>query len=202
MKAADYQTKTSHVLNMFFIIETSDSMPKAFVEEASKMILDSVKLLSSESLNVGIQIKLSVLEFNSKSLWLNPEGPKNIENFTFERSFTSDQFSNIGAALTELNSKLSPKVFLGSAIDNYLPILFFISRGKSTDNYMDALEELRKNEWFKHARKVALAIGDDCDITTLANITGDIETIIKLDDFSALARIIEFSDLPASMIKN
>ena len=59
-------------------------------------------------------------------------------------------------ALTELNSKLNKKEFLKSNVGSYAPIIVFIWNGHTNEDIDNEIKELRYNNWYKHAIKLAM----------------------------------------------
>ena len=60
------------------------------------------------------------------------------------------------------------------------------------------LKQLKLNNWFKHAIKIAIAIGDDADKTVLAEFTGTIESVITVNDKHTLKALIRKVSVRAS----
>ena len=190
------------VLNVFFVIDTSGSMAGTAIAQVNMGIQDTIETLKQEAHNADAQLKLAVLEFNSGATWLNPAGPQDVEDFMFANPLEAHGLTDMGAALTELDSKLSRSAYLNAIQGNYLPLIIFLSDGQPTDDYLKALEKIRKNKWFKNARKIAFAVGDAPDITMLANVTGNVESVIKMEDLSQLANLIKFASVTASMVQS
>lgn len=190
------------VLNVFFVIDTSGSMAGTAIAQVNMGIQDTIETLKEQAHNADAQLKLAVLEFNSGAHWLNPAGPQDVEDFMLANPLQAGGLTDMGAALTELDSKLSRSAYLDSITGNYLPLIIFLSDGQPTDNYMKALEKIRNNKWFTRARKIAFAVGDAPDITMLANVTGSVESVIKMEDLSQLANLITFASVTASMVQS
>ena len=60
------------------------------------------------------------------------------------------------------------------------------------------MEQLRKNNWFKHAIKIAIAIGEDADKNVLAQFTGNPEAVIEVNDKHTLKMLIRKVSVRAS----
>ena len=60
------------------------------------------------------------------------------------------------------------------------------------------LKQLKLNNWFKHAIKIAIAIGDDADKAVLAEFTGTIESVITVNDKHTLKALIRKVSVRAS----
>lgn len=86
----------------------------------------------------------------------------------------------MGAAFTELESKLSRSAFLASATGAYAPVIILLSDGQPTDNTQHGLEKLKHNNWYKAATKIAIAV-DDGDTSVLSAFTGTTETVLQVN---------------------
>ena len=106
--------------------------------------------------------------------------------------------TDLGAACTELDKKLSRNEFLESQTGAYAPVILLFSDGGPTDNWEKGLEQLKKNNWFKHAIKIAIAIGEDADKNVLATFTGTPESVIAVNDKHTLKALIRKVSVRAS----
>ena len=98
--------------------------------------------------------------------------------------------TDIGVAFKELNKKLSKNEFLTAPSASVAPVLFLMSDGNPTDDYLSGLNELKNNNWYKYAIKVALAIGNDADKNVLKEFTGNLESVITVHTPEALRKWI------------
>ena len=60
------------------------------------------------------------------------------------------------------------------------------------------MEQLKRNNWFKHAVKIAIAIGEDADKNVLATFTGTPESVIAVNDKHTLKALIRKVSVRAS----
>ena len=144
-------------------------------------------------------MKIAVLEFNSGCKWLNPSGPEDMEDFMWEE-LSAGGLTDIGAALTELDSKLSRKAFLNSITGSYLPIIIFMTDGYATDDYTKALAQIRQNKWFQRATKIGFALGDDPDKKMISEVVGNCEAVINTNDLSLFSRLMKYVSVTSSML--
>ena len=77
-----------------------------------------------------------------------------------------------------------------------------LSDGAPTDDYKKELENIKKNNWFKHAIKIAIAIGNDAIKSMLAEFTGNNEAVIEVHNKSALKAIIKFVSVTSSQVNS
>jgi uncharacterized protein YegL len=148
--------------------------------------------------NADARIKVAALEFSDGNRWINPE-PLEAENFQWVYLDACGS-TNLGAALRELNDKLSTRAFMREATGSFAPALFLLSDGEPTDDFDGGLEELKKNNWFKQAIKVAVAIGDDANQDTLAKFTGSKESVLEVHNAKMLKKMIRFVSVRASQV--
>ena len=99
-----------------------------------------------------------------------------------------------------LNEKLSRKAFMGDVAGSFAPAIFLLSDGEPTDDYQHELKNLKENNWFKKAIKVAVAIGEDANKDVLAEFTGNKEAVITVHTPEALTKMIRFVSVTASQI--
>ena len=66
----------------------------------------------------------------------------------------------------------------------------------------EELENIKKNNWFKHAIKIAIAIGNDAIKSMLAEFTGNNEAVIEVHNKSALKAIIKFVSVTSSQVNS
>ena len=153
-------------LHVFYVLDTSGSMEGKPIQILNQEMLETVRVLNKVAKRNGdAQLKLSVLEFSSTAKWMQKNGPENVEDFIWS-DLSAGGLTNIGAALRELNSKLSTKEFLRSSSGTLLPIIIFMTDGYATDEYEKQLAVIKKNKLFRRAAKIGFAIGDNPDVTS------------------------------------
>jgi uncharacterized protein YegL len=184
---------------LFFLVDVSGSMRGSkigAVNAAIEEVLPELTDLSQS--NADAQIKIAALQFSNGASWLTSE-PVSAENFRW-KYLDADGLTDMGAAFLELNSKLSVNAFMREATGSFAPVLFLLSDGEPTDDFQSRLDELKKNNWFKHSVKAALAIGDDANKQTLAAFTGGMESVLEVHNTMALKKVIKFVSLRSSQI--
>jgi uncharacterized protein YegL len=140
------------------------------------------------------------MEYNTQCRWVTSNGPEDLEeDFEYEY-LEAGGLTEIGAALKELNQKLSRKEFLNSMTGALMPVIIFMTDGYATDDYKAALEEIRNNRWFARGTKIGFALGEDPDVAMLASIVGNSEAVIKTTDLELFKRLMKFVSVTASML--
>jgi uncharacterized protein YegL len=148
--------------------------------------------------NDDAEFKVAIMQFSSGCKWMTPmSGPITIGDVLWNQ-LNAGGLTDLGAACLELNAKLSRNSFLKSQTGAYAPVILLFSDGGPTDNWEKGLATLKKNQWFKHAIKIAIAIGDDADINVLAQFTGTSESVIRVNDKHTLKALIRKVSVRAS----
>lgn len=187
-------------LHVFYVLDTSGSMEGvkiSMLNHAMEECTDALKDLAKS--NADAELKIAVLEFNSGCKWVTSNGPEALEDFEWDK-LEAGGLTDMGAALKELNSKLSTHAFLGSMMGALMPVIIFMTDGYATDDYDKALEEIRKNRWFARGTKVGFAIGDDADARMIASVVGNSEAVIKTSNLDLFRRLIKFISVTSSMV--
>lgn len=184
---------------LFFVVDTSGSMSGAkigTVNTAIEEIVPDIQEISAS--NADAQIKIATLEFSTGARWID-SAPVAAENFRWNY-LDAGGVTDLGEACNQLNEKLSRNAFMNDATGSFAPAIFLMSDGEPTDNYKRGLEKLKKNNWFKKAIKVAIAIGEDANKNVLADFTGNVESVIVVHNPEALKKWIQFVSVRASEI--
>ena len=176
---------------LFFVVDTSGSMTGekiGIVNSAVEEIVPELKSISEK--NADAQIKVATLAFSTGSRWID-SAPVAAENYRWNY-LDANGVTDLGAACFSLNEKLSRNAFMSNASGSFAPAVFLLSDGEPTDNYRIGLEQLKQNNWFKKAIKVAIAIGNDANERVLADFTGNVESVITVHSPEALKKWIQF----------
>lgn len=184
---------------LFFVIDTSGSMSGSKIGTVNSAIEEIVPELKdiSES-NADAQIKIATLTFSTGAHWME-NAPVAAENFRWNY-LDAGGVTDLGEACNQLNEKLSRTAYMSDATGSFAPAIFLMSDGAPTDNYQHGLDKLKKNNWFKKAIKVAVAIGEDANQNVLADFTGNTEAVITAHTPEALKKWIQFVSVRASEI--
>lgn len=184
---------------LFFVVDNSGSMSgtkMGEVNDAIRNVLPELAEISNE--NADAQIKIAAMEFSSGCRWITPI-PEDAESFVW-KDLNPAGLTDFGAACLQLNEKLSKSEFMSDAVGSFAPAIFLMSDGEPTDAYTSGLAKLKENNWFKHAIKVAIAIGNDANQSVLKEFTGNQETVLVAHDPVTLRKMIRFVSVTASQI--
>jgi uncharacterized protein YegL len=182
---------------LFFVVDTSGSMVGTkigAVNTAIREVLPELKGVGGSD----VDLKIACLKFSSGCKWMHPV-PVPAENFQWN-NLSADGVTDFGTACKELADKMSKDKFLSAPSASVAPAIFLMSDGEPTDDYKTGLAELQKNNWYKYAIKVAVAIGDDANIDVLKEFTGNIEAVITVHTPEALRKMIRFVSVTSSQI--
>lgn len=173
--------ENSAVCSLFFVVDTSGSNVGCRIAKINKALDEGINLLTKYvSENSNLLIKIGILQFSTKCCWINPLGPEDVRECTFN-GFVAGGVTNLGTALVELADKLSRRKFLDSSERQMRPTIIIITDGYSNDDWRKALNILNSNKWFSISIKLAFAIGDNVDISMLSSIVGTEEGVIHIE---------------------
>ena len=187
-------------MHVFYVLDTSGSMSGERISKLNHAMEECTEALKTLAKSNGdAKLKIAVMEFNSGCRWITSNGPEDMEDFEYEY-LESGGLTDIGAALKELNNKMSRHAFLNSMTGALMPVVIFMTDGYATDDYKDALEEIRKNRWFRRGTKIGFAIGEDPDVKMISEVVGNSEAVIKTTDLDLFKRLMRFVTVTASML--
>jgi len=184
---------------LFFVVDTSGSMSGSKIGTVNTTIheiLPELKDISEE--NADAQIKIAALQFSSGAQWLYDK-PIEADSFHWN-DLNAGGITDFGEACKMLNQKLSRSAFMQDTVGSYAPVIILLSDGEPTDNYKKELDNLKTNNWFKAAIKIAIAIGDDANQEILKEFTGNIECVLVATNPDILKKMIRFASVSASQI--
>lgn len=176
---------------LIFLIDTSGSMLGDRIQAVNAAMREAIPVVRDfMDENSDSALRYNVLEFNTSAKWMS-ETPGLVEDFQWI-DLQASGLTALGSAYTELNKKLSRKEggFLQEHLNN-APILILLSDGGATDDPTTALSKLKENSWFKHAIRIAVEFGNDCDRNELLAFTGSSEGIIPVDKPSELKNLLK-----------
>ena len=187
------------VMTLFYIIDTSESMSGSRIGTVNGAMEECRDLLKEiAKANDDAEIKVAVMQFSSGCYWITgPNGAINLEDWNWE-DLQAGGITDFGAALIELDKKLSRKAFLNSQTGAYAPVILLFSDGGPTDNWEKGLNQVKENNWFKHAIKIAIDIESGADKSVLEAFTGNSEAILDAKDQSTLKKMIHKVSVRAS----
>jgi len=182
---------------LFFVVDTSGSM----IGEKIGAVNTAIREVLPELKDVGgsdVDLKIACLRFSSGCSWMLPS-PVSAESFKWN-NLDASGVTDLGAAYEELSDKMNKDKFLSSPSASVAPAIFLMSDGDPTDDHKKGLAVLQKNNWYKYAIKVALAIGKNTNKDVLKDFTGTIEAVIDVYTPEALKKWIRLISVSSSQI--
>lgn len=199
MSLLDNESIPRRKMVLFFLIDKSGSMygtKIGSVNDAIENVLPIIGEISDE--NPDAEINVAALEFSTTTRWLYNE-PKSAKEFIWQQ-VEAEGMTSLGEACLELNKKLSRSAFMSSPSGSFAPAIILLSDGGPTDNFEAGLNQLKQNNWFKNAVKIAIAIGNDADKDVLKDFTGSLESVVTVHNLEALKTMIRIVAITTSQI--
>lgn len=184
----------ARTMALFYLFDKSGSMFGTKIGQVNNAMKDIPKIIKEVADGApNANIVVAAASFSSDVEWITPK-PQTPEEFINSwKDMKAEGLTSLGAMLKSLNEKMSRKEFLGDNPMGYLaPGVIILSDGEPTDDWETPLKELRKNNWFKNAIKVAFAVGDDANKDVLAEICGTKEAVVSIDDPEKIRQYIKF----------
>ena len=187
------------VMTLFYLVDTSGSMSGSRIGTVNAAMEECIPLLRDVAqANDDADIKVAILQFSSGCEWITSKSdPVGLEDIIWNDLYASG-LTDFGAALLELDRKLSRKEFLNSQTGAYAPVILLLSDGGPTDNWVAGLNKIKQNNWFKHAIKIAIDIEGESDRDVLEQFTGNPEAILDAKDTATLKKMIHKVSVRAS----
>jgi len=192
------------VLPIIYVVDTSGSMFGDKIGAVNAAMVETIDVLKDvSSKNPDAEVRVGVLKFSTNAEWVTKNGLEDLEDFFWGEDLEAGGLTDLGSALNELNNKLTRSEYLVSDTGFCVPVIMFMSDGQPTDNYEKALDNiLVSNKWYKHATKIAIAVGDDADKDALAKVVGNPEAVVGVTDVKTLRMLIKVASVTSSMINS
>lgn len=178
------------ILPIIYVINTDSGMRGEPIDAVNEAMRESIKKLREISLeNIAVDIQVAIVTYDIYPTWIT-KGLEGLEDFIWNNVETGRK-SNLGLAIKTLDEKLDycMGLFLYEK-DYYPPVIIWMSGDTPIDDWKSELANALKNEIFKSAIKIAIAIGDyDYLETLLTQITESNETVITVNAVSKLKDI-------------
>lgn len=189
------------LLPIIFVLDTSGSMQGQPISMLNHCMEEVVNILGSfAASNSDALLKIGVLQVHSGAHWIQPKGLEEFGDFIYS-PLTAGGLTDMGAALTELDNKLSRNAFLVSTTGRCKPIIIFMTDGQPTDSWEEPLRNLKtNNKWFQHSIKIGFAVGDGADVRVLSDIVGNSEAVIQTSDLATFNILLQKVAINSAMI--
>lgn len=195
-------------LHIFYVLDTSGSMlgaPIGALNDGMRSTVEELKKKDGEKAD----LKIAVMEFNSSNRWVTGgvNGVENLQDF-FWTDLNATGLTRLGGALRELNKSMSRNDKMKAETGNKVPVVIFMSDGEPNDDWEDALKELAENKWYRHAIKIAFALGDHADTDVLAKVVGvrkdgalvpSMEAVLQVNDLQQFSDMIQVVSVTSAL---
>lgn len=189
------------LLPIFFVLDTSGSMdgqPISMLNHAMEEVLNILGNFAAS--NADALLKIGVLQFSSGAKWMQPKGLEEFGDFVYN-PLTAGGLTDMGAALDELDQKLSRRSFLVSTTGRCKPIIIFMTDGQPTDPWEKALKNISENnKWYQNSIKIGFAVGDQANTSILSQIVGNSEAVIQTSDLATFNILLQKVAINSAMI--
>lgn len=184
----------ARTMALFYLFDNSGSMSGTKIGQVNYAMKDIPKIIKDIADGApNANIVVAAATFSSNVNWITPKPLTPDEFIDKWQDIRAEGLTQLGQALTSLNEKMSRKAFLGDNPMGYLaPAVIILSDGEPTDDWQTPLANLRKNNWFKNAIKVAFAVGEGANKDVLAEICGTREAVVSIDDSEKIRQYIKF----------
>lgn len=188
------------LLPIFFVLDTSGSMTGQPISILNHTVEETKSILENfAAANADAAMKIGLLEFSSGAKWMQPKGLEELKDFVYN-PLTAGGLTDLGAALYELDEKLSRKAFLVSTTGRCMPIIIFMTDGQPTDDWMGGLSKIKNNKWYQHAIKIGFAVGAQANASIISEVVGNSEAVIQTTDFETFSKMIQKIAVNSAMI--
>lgn len=156
------QIGAKRALHLIYIVDRSGSMAGRKIESLNFAIRSTVApLREAAQKNLNAEVLVRVLAFSSGANWTLANATP-VERFEWT-DLNADGETQMGKALGMVADEM--QTLRGQRI--LPPVLILVTDGQPTDDFAGGLRKLLDDPIGKRAVRIAIAIGDDCDMATL-----------------------------------
>ncbi len=165
-------TMASRPLHFIFLCDCSGSMGvKGKIEQLNAAIREAIpKMQEVAEENVNAQVWVRAIKFADQAQW-HIGTPIEVEKFSWI-DLEAGGLTALGSALELAADQLKIAVMPERGLP---PVLVLVSDGDPTDDFRKGLRRLLDEPWGKRAVRVAIAIGDEANLSALEDFIADEE---------------------------
>jgi uncharacterized protein YegL len=178
----------NYELHVFWLLDASSSMLidgkiQALNYAIQNLIPDFQKVADEKP---DISVYITAIRFSDVAT--NHIGPVMLKDFRWVDLSAFGDKKNWGAAIDLLS------LYIKELPENIIPpLIILVSDGSPTDNFKEALGKFLSTREGERTTRIAIAIGDACDITSMMLFTGNNrKAILQANNSEALVRFIEW----------
>lgn len=182
---------------VIFMVDVSGSMSGSKINTVNQAMKDIMQDLAQFS-NSDSEVRYAVMSFADKCKWETGESGL-IQCDGIWQDLMTYSTTSFNQACFFLKERLSGKKDNGlfkfaSGKTITPPVIILLTDGYPTDgdeNGMTGIQELRNNKYFKGSYKIAIAIGNDANLTLCRNFTEDDELVYTVYNSKVLETILK-----------
>lgn len=179
-------------LPIFFLLDVSESMIGDDLRSLESGVAEIVRNLRGDA-HALETVHLAVIGFAGKAKMLTPL--MDLVSF-YPPRLPVGSGTSLGAGLTVLMNEIDRCVVRRSATvrGDYRPVVYLMTDGRPTDDVLPAIQRW-KQHYAKRATLVAIAIGEQADLTVLHELTEHVMVFSQENsgDFAAIVRWVSMS---------
>ncbi len=177
---------------VIFVLDTSEHMEGKAIQIVNESMPEMINSLRMAISGAREDVRIGVLAFSDGAEWLS-DGLERIEDFVW-RDVEAGGAADMGAALEELNARMSRSCWFESCYLWLYPAICFISCGKYVEGWKAVLYRIcNENRWFRDSVRYAVAAGEDADRLALAEAADhNLEAVFPENDILALVDVIKY----------
>lgn len=188
----------SRPLHFFWVVDCSGSMMGDKIATANFAIKDAIPgMRSAAEENPNAQLLIRTLRFETGAQWITPD-PVPVDEFEWE-PLEIGGLTAMGMAFDMLADQLEMPPMSEKALP---PVIVLLSDGNPTDDYKTGLTRLLNLPWGRKAVKIAIAIGQDVDLSILEEFTGNREYVFPANNADQLAKMIKWASTVAKQVSS
>ena len=181
----------SRPLHFFWIADCSGSMSIdgkiQALNNAIREAIPHMRRVASE--NPNAQVMVRAIAFSDGARW-HVAQPEPVDSFRWN-DLKAGGVTDMGQALKMLSAQLKPEVMPPRALP---PVLVLVSDGQPTDDFDAGLKALLGEPWGKKAVRIAIAIGEDADVSVLQRFIANPEfQPLRANNADSLVRFIRWA---------
>ncbi len=149
----------SRIDYFYFMVDVSNSMSGRKIGAVNDALNNIVFRLKKIMRSQGVSANIILLTYADNVRWSNVL-PESVDSFVFTDLNVEGTASNLGLALSELDSKLK-RQSEARGDEDYVTTIVLFSDGLSTDEYKDKLEILNQNVLYNASNRIGVTFKSD-----------------------------------------
>ena len=188
-------TVSKRALKIYWLVDVSSSMSGNKINTVNQAIRDCIKpLIAAADDNHEAQMYVRAMTFSHGAQWQTSE--TKIEDFRWS-DLKTNSITDTGAALRLMAQELTMEKMGKRALP---PVIILMSDGRATDDYEGGINELLSHRWGKKSIRIAIAIGNNANVSELSKFCSNPKENFPLvaDRASDLVRYIKWASVEVS----